>query len=172
MTGLPPDAFPIPRIHQIALVVRDLDAAMRAYWERFRIGPWAIFTFDPTTVREMTYRGRQQDYAMRIAFARSGDVQVELIQSLRGPNLYEEHLQRHGEGLHHVGVPVPDLGEAIRQMEALGYTLLQSGRGTGIAGDGGYAYFDTDGPLAAIVELIELPRERRSPEAFFPAEGA
>jgi methylmalonyl-CoA/ethylmalonyl-CoA epimerase len=149
-----------------------LEAAMRAYWERFRIGPWAIYTFDETSVREMTFRGQRQAHAMRIGFARSGEVQVELIQSLRGPNLYEEHLAEHGEGLHHLGITVPDVGAAIQQMEARGYQVVQSGRGTGIGGDGGYAYFETRGWLATHVELIELPAERRAPEAVYPAEPA
>jgi methylmalonyl-CoA/ethylmalonyl-CoA epimerase len=162
------DPFVVSRIHQVALVVRDLEAAMRAYWERLRIGPWAIYTFDATTVQEMTYRGQRQEHAMRIGFTRAGDVQVELIQSLRGPNIYEEHLAERGEGLHHLGVTVPDLGEAVQQMEARGYSVIQSGRGTGIRGDGGYAYLETRDWLAAYLELIEVPAERRPPEAVYP----
>ena len=32
---------------QVAMVVRDLDAAMKRHWDVFKIGPWDIYTFDP-----------------------------------------------------------------------------------------------------------------------------
>jgi catechol 2,3-dioxygenase-like lactoylglutathione lyase family enzyme len=159
------------RLHQVALVIPDLAAAMRDYWQRLGVGPWAIFTFASPPVREMTYRGRSQPYSMRLAFARWGDVQLELIQPLEGPSIYHEFLAANpAGGLHHLGLLVSDLEAAIGEMAARGYPMIQSGRGTGIQGDGGYAYFETDGAgLAAIIELIELPKERRAPEATYPA---
>ena len=168
----PGGPFAVTRVHQVALVVPDLEATMRAYWERHRVGPWARYTFGPETVQEMTYRGRRQDYRMRVAFARSGEVQLELIQPLDGPSIYHEFLAAQpGGGLHHIGALVPDLAVAIREMQARGAVMIQSGRGTGVAGDGGYAYFETQGTLAAILELIELPATRRSPEAIYPPEA-
>ena len=61
--GSPPAAsdllpFPLRKVDQVALVVRDLDAAVREYWERLGVGPWSIVTFGPDTVRELYYRGR------------------------------------------------------------------------------------------------------------------
>jgi hypothetical protein len=162
------DPFVVTRIDQIAVVVRDLEVAMRAYWERLGIGPWAIRTFDRTAVRQLTFRGEPADFAMRCAFARSGEVQIELIQSLRGPNLYEEFLEQHGEGLHHVGIIVPDLAAATAGMARRGFPVVMGGIGTGIDGDGGFAYFETTTALAALVELIELPRTRVPPEAVYP----
>jgi 4-hydroxyphenylpyruvate dioxygenase-like putative hemolysin len=165
---IPAEPLPVARIDQVALVVRDLEATLRAYWERHRIGPWAIRTFDRTTVRALTYRGQPADYAMRVAFARCGEVQLELIQSLRGPNIYEEFLDRHGAGLHHVGIFVPELAAAVAAMSRRGMAVIQGGTGTGLDGDGGFAYFDLTTPLATIVEFIELPRTRIPPEATYP----
>ena len=31
---------------QVAMVVRDMDAAMKRHWDVFKIGPWDIYTFD------------------------------------------------------------------------------------------------------------------------------
>ena len=165
-TGAP---FPVTRISQVAMVVRDLDAAVRHYWHRLGIGPWRIMTFEPPDVRDMTYRGKRQDYRMRIALATCGDLQLELIESLEGPNIYEEFLAAHGEGMHHLGVFVDDLDAAVREMEARGYAMIQSGR-TGIRGDGGFAYFETEDPLATTLELIKLPSERKAPDAIYPPE--
>src|SRR5216684_3468106 len=139
--------FPLNRVNQIALVVRDLDAAMRRYWELLGIGPWRVYTYGPPLVHDMTYRGRAQDYRMRLALAQVGEIMLELIQPLSGESIYVEHLERKGEGLHHLGVFVPSFDEAVAEVQRRGYAILQSGRGYGRWGDGGYAYLDTEGDL-------------------------
>src|SRR5437660_1177459 len=132
-----PALFPVEHVDQIALVVRDLDQAMRRYWELLGVGPWRVYTYGPPLVRDMTYRGRRQDYRMRLALAHAGQTMVELIQPLAGPNVYDEHLERKGEGLHHIGVFVPSFDEAVAEVKQRGYAVLQSGRGYGRLGDGG-----------------------------------
>jgi methylmalonyl-CoA/ethylmalonyl-CoA epimerase len=161
--------FPLTRINQIALVVRDLDTAMRLYWHGLGVGPWSVYTYGPPLVRDMTYRGQTEDYRMRLALAQVGDLTLELIQPLSHNNIYAEHLARNGEGLHHVGIFVPSLDQATAEAAQQGYAVLQSGRGYGKHGDGGYAYLDTEGTLGMILELIEIPRERVAPEGTFPA---
>lgn len=160
--------LPLRTINQVALVVEDLDAAVRRYWERLGIGPWRIYTYQPPLVKDMTYRGRPHEYRMRLAIAYAGDVMVELIQPLSDENVYTEHLRQKGPGLHHVGVFVPLLRDAVADATRAGYQVLQSGRGYGLHGDGGYAYLDTQDLFGMIVELIELPKERVEPEAVYP----
>ena len=46
---------------QVAMVVRDMDAAMKRHWDVFKIGPWDIYTFDATRVSDYTYRGKPCD---------------------------------------------------------------------------------------------------------------
>ncbi len=161
--------FPLSSINQVALVVRDLDTAMQRYWDMLGIGPWKVYTYGPPLVRDMTYRGRHQDYRMRLAMAWAGELMLELIQPLSGDSVYQEHLDRKGEGLHHVGVFVGSFDEAVAEAAQRGYSVLQSGRGFGRWGDGGYAYLDTEASLGLILELIEIPRERVPPERTYPA---
>jgi methylmalonyl-CoA/ethylmalonyl-CoA epimerase len=165
---LPGSLFSITRVAQVAMVVRDLDAVVRDYWDRFGIGPWQIYTFGPAMLSEMVYRGRSQPYQMRLALAMTENVQLEVIQSLDGPNIYEEFLQEHGEGMHHVGVLVPDLNAAAAEIEAQGFPIIQSGRGYGKHGDGAFAYFDTANLLGTTLELIERPKERHAPDSVYP----
>jgi catechol 2,3-dioxygenase-like lactoylglutathione lyase family enzyme len=160
--------MPIGKIAQVAFVVRDLDAKMRAYWADFGIGPWNIYTFEPPRVQEMTYRGKRQDFRMRVAFGMCGETQIELVQSVAGPNLYEEFLEQCGEGMQHLGIHVADMDAATRQMQSLGYDVVQSGRGYGVQGDGAFAYFATADRLGTLIELIQVPRERFPPEATYP----
>jgi methylmalonyl-CoA/ethylmalonyl-CoA epimerase len=155
-------------ISQVALVVEDLDEAMRRYWSQCGIGPWRVYTYQPPLVKEMTYRGRRHDYRMRLALTQVGEVTLELIQPLSDENVYTEHLRAKGPGLHHIGIVVPSIEEAVAEARRGGIEVLQSGRGYGLRGDGAYAYMDTEPLLGMIVEFIEIPKERVVPEAVYP----
>lgn len=99
---------------------------------------------------------------MRIAVA-GAHPQVELIQPLAGPNIYDEWLETYGEGLHHLGSFVADIDAETRAYQERGLDVLQSGTNAP-DGSGGFAYFDTISTLGAIVELIEIPATIRPPE--------
>ncbi|MBA4114991.1 MAG: VOC family protein [Rubrobacter sp.] len=160
----------IRSIDQVAVVVRDLDESMERYMNEFGIGPWSVYTFSPDWIHGMTFRGKEQPYSMKLALTQVGDVMYELIEPVQGPNSYEEFLNEHGEGLHHLGYFVDDIDVAIQEMEKAGYPLLQSGRGFGTNNDGAYAYFETGSALGHIIEAIEMPSEMPPPERTFPAE--
>ena len=142
---------------------------MEQYRSLLGLEPWRILGFGPDTVRELTYRGRPATYRMLVAFAQYGPLQYELIQPLEGPTIYHEFLEQHPSGgIHHFGTWVPSLEEALARARALGFTEIQGGRGTGLGGDGGFAYLDTEATLGAIFELIEVPKERRAPQEIYP----
>lgn len=167
----PSDPLSLLQIGQVALVVRDLEAAVRAYADRLGVGPWRFYTYGPDVLRESTYRGQPGRYRMRLAYAWLGPLQLEIIQPLDGPSVYHDFLRDHGEGMHHVGLFVEDFDAAVQALEARGYVLSQSGRGFGARGDGAFAYFETEGTFATTVELICPPKERRPSEAIYPSEA-
>jgi catechol 2,3-dioxygenase-like lactoylglutathione lyase family enzyme len=155
-------------IKQIALVVRDLDASVRAYWDLLRIGPWTSYTLTPEILKNMRYRDEAGNFSFRHALAMKDGVSIELIQPLAGKNIFSEHLEQHGEGLHHVGIYVPDQPKAMAELEAAGFRLLQSATGFGAEGDGAFAFFETDHPVCTIVEVIGAPAVRRTPTFVYP----
>jgi hypothetical protein len=159
-------------VDQVAVVVRDLDGAMKHYVDRLGIGPWDVYTYGPHRMPTMTFRGENRPYVMKLALAFVGPTMYELIESIEGPNTYEEFLSARGEGLHHLGYYVEDIDAAIEEMATNGYALLQSGRGFGVDGDGAYAYFDTEHELGCIVEAIELPAAMPDPEYRYPADAS
>jgi methylmalonyl-CoA/ethylmalonyl-CoA epimerase len=153
------------RVDQIGIVVRDIDAALERWSRTAGFGAWRVYTYGPEFCAELSYRGRPAAFSMHLALAGS-EPQVELIQPLAGPSIYHEFLEASGEGVHHVGVFVSSLAEAVARA---GRDVLQSGRGYGLDGDGGFAYLDTAAELGTIVELIEVPARRREPERWYPA---
>ena len=46
---------------QVAMIVRDLEAAMKRHWETCKIGPWDIYQFEPGKVENYTYRDKAGD---------------------------------------------------------------------------------------------------------------
>jgi catechol 2,3-dioxygenase-like lactoylglutathione lyase family enzyme len=158
-------------VTQMALVVRDLDRAM-AYWSRLGIGPWQVYTFGPHRVQDMVYRGQARPYGFKFAICGNAITSFELIESTAGPNIYDEHLAAHGEGLHHLGYFVDDINAAVAAMAERGFAVTQSGHGFGADGDGFYAYFDTEEQLGCVLEAVQAPRALPPPERWYPAPSA
>ena len=157
-------------IAQVALIVEDLDRTVEDYWKLFGIGPWHIYTYGKPLVKKMSYHGRPSDYKMRVALSYIGPLRIELIEMLEGDTIYADFVKGHGYGVHHFGVLVEDMQQAIRWAEAAGLTMTQDGSGFGLDGDGHYAYLDTEGKLGITIELIERPKRRAPPEKIYPPE--
>lgn len=167
-SGLVADPLVEEPFRQVALVVYDLDAAVRTWWHVFGVGPWTAYRLSPDVLSKTVYRGREVAFGLRHALAVSGGVQLELVQPLEGPSIFAEHLEAHGEGLHHLGIYVADHPAAVSRAISRGYEPLQSASGFGAEGDGAFAYFAVPG-VPAVVELISAPRVRRAPEFVYPA---
>lgn len=158
-------------IAQIAWVVEDLDASVARYHDRFGVGPWHFYTYGPPLVRRASYRGKPSSYRMRVALAYFGTMRVEFIQSLEGPSIYHEFVERHGYGVQHLGVLVDDMTTALKRARDAGYEMIQDGSGFGLDGDGHYAYIDTEADFGVVYELIQRPARRHEPEKIYPEEA-
>ena len=97
---------------QVCVVVRDLDASVRTYYDDYGIGPWAIYAFNPETVDDLRQGGEPVETAWRLAIAQVGSMMWELIQPLDDRSTYARFLAEHGEGVHHVAVGVDSFENA------------------------------------------------------------
>ncbi len=158
-----PAQTPSGRIHlgpvvQVGIVVRDVEATLRAWTERFHLPPARIVDWPPEDTNlaaTATYRGKPGRFRMRLAFVETGSVQLEFIQPLEGENIYSEFLAEHGEGLHHLLFEVDDPEAVAAGLEA---PILQSG-GSTLRPGALWAYLDTQAVLGAMIEL----RTRQEP---------
>ena len=85
MEEKPPVA--INGVLQVCVVVKDLEQSMENYQRLVGIGEWKVFTVKPPSLNG-TLRGKPQAFSMKIALAKIGDMQWELIQPLDGPSIY------------------------------------------------------------------------------------
>ena len=135
---------------QVAYVVRDLDAAMKRHMEICGIGPWSIYQFEPGKIENYFYRGKPATHTCLIAVTPFGNgAQVELMQPIRRYSIYDEHLERKGEGFHHVKLYYPDCAKAVADYARRGYPVIQQGR---IDEDEHY-YLDTEKDFGYMIEL-------------------
>lgn len=48
----------VSAINQVSLVVKDLQKSVEDYWNIFGIGPWEIYSWEPSLVYDYEYHGR------------------------------------------------------------------------------------------------------------------
>ncbi len=133
----------LKNVDQIGIVVRDIDKVIESWSSLFGIGPWTYTELGGTDEKG---RGGKA----RLAFAYLGPVKIELIQCIEGRIFHSDFLEKHGEGLHHLGFYVDDVdGEAANLVEQ-GCEVLSTMPGA-------YAYMGTSGPGGVIFEVIRKP---------------
>ena len=147
-----PARFQVNNINQLAIVVRDVKRTAQNYWNILGIGPWAFFDWESPFVYNRKYHGRPSFGRERIALADIGGVQLELLQPIEGESIYQDFLNEHGEGLHHISSIVGDVNGAVEILAKDGFPSIQSGC-FGPHGSGNiYNYIDIKN-LRAIWEL-------------------
>lgn len=141
---------PFTRITQYAFVVRDL-RKVSAYYDRIGLGP---LPFDLNVSLDRVYRDRPGVFQMLLGWGRWADVVFEWIQPTVGPSTYDEHLERHGEGFHHLGFNVADMDAALARLRARGLAVTMSGGWDSGGHAGRFAYLDAERHGGVAVELL------------------
>ena len=122
-------------------MVRDCEKVIET-WERiFGISPWTFITNTGADAEG-------NPIEVKLAFAYIGDLELELIEVVKGKILHSEFLEEHGEGLHHLGFFVDDVDrEAASLVERGAEIILQR--------PSQWIYLDCGGPGGVIFELMQ-----------------
>jgi len=146
----------LPPIQQVSIVVEDMDRAIEYYSSIFGIGPFRVIDID---LEGVLLRGKPVSTKIKVAFAKSGPLQVELIQPVEGKNIYTEFLDSKGEGLHHLGFQVDDLDAMLAELaeEGIEPVFYKAYPDAGAA----FAYLNSDKVGGVMFELIGTRGTRR-----------
>src|SRR6185436_3033284 len=101
----------IKRIDHVAIAVRDADRSTAQY----------VALLGAEHVRTDVLR--EKAGMVKVAYLRIGENVLSLVQSLEPGGFIEKHIERHGEGLHHMGLEVDDLAGFVRDLEGKGYRI-------------------------------------------------
>jgi len=138
-------------IMQVAFLVDDLDSAIDNWVSLHNVGPFYVDRH--TGYAERSFRDAPGEWDVSLAFAYSGDLQIELVQCHDdSPSVFSEFRSIHGRGAHHLGAITPDLAGDIRAFAERGIAPVQHAvSSSGVEP----AFFETGAVPGQMLELIQ-----------------
>ena len=145
-----PESLNTKVVTQIGLVVEDIEETSEAYAELFGIEAPQISETDGYSKTNAHYKGEPTKARAKLAFIRLENITIEIIEPIGSPSTWQEFLDEHGEGVHHIAFRVEDMNKTIAMLETKGGKLVQRGDFTG----GSYSYVESQDKLKTIIELL------------------
>jgi methylmalonyl-CoA/ethylmalonyl-CoA epimerase len=132
----------LTELDHVGIAVRDLDAAVDYYASAFGAA---------VAHREIIESDGVEEALIAVA-----DSYIQLLSPRRDDSPVAKFLERHGEGLHHVGYRVDDCAAAVEAVRATGGKLIDDkprpgSRGTTVA------FVHPKGAFGTLVELVQEP---------------
>jgi methylmalonyl-CoA/ethylmalonyl-CoA epimerase len=128
------------RLDHVGIAVTDLTAA-RALYER-------VLGLEVTHEEVITEQGVHE------LLLRAGDAFVQLVAPLDPDTPVGRFLARRGEGLHHVGYAVPDVGAAVADLRTQGFEVIDPAPRIG-SGGSTIAFVHPKSMQGVLVELVQ-----------------
>lgn len=139
------------RLAQVAIVVKDIDKARTMWAQALGIPVPDVSIAEGHSSRPTKYKNDPTDAKAKLAFINMENIQIEIIQPLGGKSTWQEFLDTHGEGLHHIAFAVKDINSVEKQFDQQGFPTVQLGGWDG----GAYSYVDGVSKMGCILELLE-----------------
>lgn len=139
--GVPEYLHRLGRVHHVAVVVADLEAALGFFRD--------MLGLELEVIQEIP------SDRVRIAFLPVGETKIELVSPTDDTTGVARFLASRGEGFHHVCFEVPDLTAALTRLGIDGVELIDSAPRRGA--EGPVAFLHPRSCHGVLVELIEAP---------------
>jgi len=154
--SIPDDKIMLREVIHVCIVVRDVEKTASVFAEKLGVGPFRIRTVHTPSSRARVH-GEPTEYTLKFGHAKMGPITLELVETVAGKTIYQEFLEKHGEGLHHIGVPTPlPYGAELEKWRRNGIDILQ---GNAMENpEEGWAYMDTQGLVGCIIEILSFQR--------------
>jgi methylmalonyl-CoA/ethylmalonyl-CoA epimerase len=129
------------RVHHVAVVVRDLEAALGFYRDRLGLPLEMVLPIESDGVR--------------IAFLGVGQSKIELVEPTDPSTGVARFLEGRGEGFHHLCLEVADVAAELDRLAAARVELIDARPRRGA--EGPVAFIHPRSCHGVLVELIEAP---------------
>ena len=107
---------------QINIVVKDIETAAQKWADLLGIEKPAIRVNRLRGGENYTYRGEPVSCDLKVCNINMGNFVIELHEPDGNPSSFREFLDKHGNGVHHIGFEVgADRDEVIAELAAEGY---------------------------------------------------
>jgi methylmalonyl-CoA epimerase len=128
------------RVHHVAYVVPDIDAALPEFRDRLGM--------------TIEIRETMADQGVEAVMLRAGDAWVELIRPLDPEGAIARFLATRGQGLHHVAYAVDDIAAALAELRDAGLELIDPEPRIGLGGHL-VAFVHPRSATGALTELVQ-----------------
>ena len=130
----------LTEIDHVAIAVRDLEAAISYYQEAFGA--------------EVHHREIVDSDGVEEALVKVADSYIQLTAATRADSPIAKHLEKRGEGLHHIGYRVDDSQAALDAMIAAGATAIDKAPRPGSRGTT-VAFMHPKGSFGTLIVLVQ-----------------
>jgi methylmalonyl-CoA/ethylmalonyl-CoA epimerase len=142
--GIPSRSVKLLNLDHVAIAVKDLDAAIAGYRDRYRVEP--------------LYREVVESQGVEEAMIPVGGSFIQLLQPLSEDTPVGRFLTKKGEGIHHIAFAVASIEAALEHLSEQGARLIDDAPRLG--GRGARIAFVHPGDIGGtLIELVEPTRD-------------
>jgi len=132
----------ITRINHVGIAVNSIDSMLKFYTEAL-----GLKLKDIEVV---------QDQKVRTAIITVGDSRIELLESTDPEGPIAKHIERRGEGLHHLALEVTDVRQTLADLKSKNVRLVDTEPRRGVENTS--MAFLHPGEPKVLIEIVEPPR--------------
>lgn len=100
-----------------------------------------------------------EEQGVRTLIYRLGDAKIELLVPTSEDSPIARHLEKRGEGLHHLALEVDDVEDAIEHVRSSELSMIDTEPREGVE-DSAIAFVHPEGTFGTLLELVSFPRSR------------
>ncbi len=152
ISQLHPENLHEMHLSQYAFAIRDPEK-VSAYWHS--IGQ-PEFVINNPVLGDTHYYGEIVDHKLIQGWQKEFDVDYEWCIPVKPPIVYDDHIKKHGEGIHHLAYAVKDMDMVLQDYAAKGFVVSMGGTWgeEGKPGSGRYEYIDMEKGGGLTMELL------------------
>ena len=98
--------------------------------------------------------GREVSPDNKVSFIPLGDTAIELLESAQPDGAIARHIEKRGEGIHHIALEVDNIEQTMEELKAKGVILIDQKPRRG-AHDAKIAFLHPKGTYGVLLELCE-----------------
>ena len=128
----------IHKIAHIGVAVKNLEEVEKLY----------------SQVLGLPIGGREVHPDNRVTFIPLGDTAIELLESVKPDGAIARHIEKRGEGIHHIALEVDNIEKALEELKAKGLVLIDQKPRRG-AHNAKIAFLHPQNTYGVLLELVE-----------------
>jgi methylmalonyl-CoA epimerase len=98
--------------------------------------------------------GREVHPDNRVSFIPLGDTAIELLESVKPDGAIARHIEKRGEGIHHIALEVDNIEKALEELKGKGLVLIDQKPRKG-AHNSRIAFLHPKNTYGVLLELVE-----------------